>query len=213
MLKVHLLLNTYIKYKLKYYLKFYRPLTMNTLSKEPQQDRKPVFTGDEGAPIPLKQASEWTANYRTRFPDEVLSYFFGFKIIDQIMKQEDCIGIRIYYANSKPLSSFQSFIVSVSNFLLRAVGAPGEKHLLVVGTDKYGNDQLPGHSDARSAMDSVKSMKTKSDHHTEERTMALESRMADTESTGSNSYIIAEMATPCPGAANCPKNQMTRDSE
>ena len=53
-----------------------------------------------GAPISGETAKRWIANYRTKHPDpdEKIACFFGSKIINDILAQQDCIGIRMYYA-------------------------------------------------------------------------------------------------------------------
>ena len=55
---------------------------------------------DTGAPISGEIAKRWIANYRSKHPEatEIIASFFGGKIINQILAQEDCIGIRIYYS-------------------------------------------------------------------------------------------------------------------
>lgn len=170
---------------------------MKTITK-PNQNQKPVLTGEEADPIALKQAAEWTRNYRERYPNEVISYFFGINIIKEIIHQEGCIGLRIYYANSKPLSSFQKFVLSISNFLRTIVSAEGEKHLIVVGSDKFGNDQLPGDSNSLG--------NDESDRQTEKEETSK--KMMYSSESSLKQYIIAEQASPCPGPG-CPKNQLS----
>jgi len=170
------------------------------MEKNPSQEPRPVLTGEEADPISLEQAAAWTSYYRERYPDEVVSYFFGINIINEITRQDGCVGLRVYYANSKPLSSFQKFIVSISNFLRKTVAnAEGEKHLIVVGADRYGHDQLPenGH----------KSLRGKSDMEGFDTGVTKRSVMYAGEKTPEH-YTIAEQATPCPGPG-CPKNQLT----
>lgn len=77
--------------------------------------------GTVGDPISLATAKKWTANYRENAPDETLGHYFGFEIIQQILNQENCVGIRIYYA----------------------INDDGEKQLLLVGVDAEGEDLLP----------------------------------------------------------------------
>ena len=74
-----------------------------------------------GDPLALETAKAWTANYRTKNPDDIRSHFFGFEIIQQILNEAGCVGIRIYYANDEN----------------------GEKKLVLVGVDAEGNDLLP----------------------------------------------------------------------
>jgi len=80
-----------------------------------------TFNGSEGEPIDLKTTREWTANYRREFPDETKAHFFGFEILQKILKQDRCMGIRIYYA----------------------LNEKGEKQLILTGATADGNNQLP----------------------------------------------------------------------
>lgn len=63
-------------------------------------DRSIVFDGTVGDPIDLAVALKWTENYRATIenPEQRLSHFFGFEIIQEILSQESCVGIRMYYA-------------------------------------------------------------------------------------------------------------------
>lgn len=172
---------------------------MKKTENNPSRDPKPVLTGEEADPISLKQAAEWTANYRARFPNEVISYFFGMNIINEILRQEGCVGLRVYYANSKALNSFQKIILAISNFLRKTIAnAEGEKHLIVVGSDKYGNDQLPTNGDRE-----LRRRDSDKIEETVERKSALYSGESELEK-----YTIAEQALPCPGPG-CPANKLT----
>jgi hypothetical protein len=82
----------------------------------------PMFTGDEGEEFPLSTASDWTANYRAAEPGATKAYFFGQQILSDILAQEDCVGIRIYYA----------------------IDDEGAKHMILVGVNEDGNDQTSG---------------------------------------------------------------------
>jgi hypothetical protein len=82
-----------------------------------------MFTGsNEGEEISLETASEWTANYRTANPGSIKAYFYGRTILLDILGQNDCVGIRIYYA----------------------MDGEGVKQLILVGVDADGNDQTSG---------------------------------------------------------------------
>jgi len=80
-----------------------------------------AVNGTVGEPISLATAKQWAANYRKSNPGETLGHFFGFEIIQQILNQENCVGIRIYYA----------------------INDAGEKQLLLVGVDATGENLLP----------------------------------------------------------------------
>jgi hypothetical protein len=82
-----------------------------------------TFNGTEGAPIELKTAKEWAANYRASLkdPNDTVAHFFGFEIIEKILAEPGCIGIRIYYG----------------------INDKGEKQLMLIGADKAGDNLLP----------------------------------------------------------------------
>lgn len=81
------------------------------------------FTGNEDQEITLSEASALTANYRAASASTaVLGHYFGKTIINDILAQEDCVGIRIYYA----------------------LTSTGEKQLVLVGVDEDENDLCDG---------------------------------------------------------------------
>lgn len=80
------------------------------------------FTGKEDHDFPLKEAAQWTANYRKQNPDSTIAHYFGEQAIKKIMNQPHCVGIRIYYA----------------------LNEAGEKQLIIVGVDKHENDMEEG---------------------------------------------------------------------
>jgi hypothetical protein len=81
-----------------------------------------AFTGDEGEKFPLETAAEWTANYRKNNPNGIKAHFFGMNIINEILAQEGCVGIRSYYA----------------------LDDSGVQQLIMVGVDKDENDLYEG---------------------------------------------------------------------
>lgn len=157
------------------------------------EQRQPI-TGKEGAEIEVGVAADWTKNYRTRHPGSTISQFFGVEILQQILQQPDCLGIRIYYANSKSLNGWQRFIVAIANFLVRVLAdAEGEKHLILAGATREGLDQIP-ETDPSGA---------------KEVEMKVMSLKISTAAAGSKTTILAEQSMPCPGAAGCPQNALT----
>jgi hypothetical protein len=147
------------------------------------QQRKPVLTGREGAEIDIKVATEWTKNQRERNPGGVISQFFGRELLEKILSQPDCIGLRFYYANSKPASGWQRFINKCFP------KSEGEVHLIIAGVTKEGLDQLP-HPDTHIEAFSLKTSSA-------------------TSSSDSTSAILGEQSVPCPGGAGCPQNTLT----
>jgi hypothetical protein len=67
----------------------------------------------------LEKARQMIRNYAKRYPDEtVRAQVFDRDIIEDILKQPDCCGLRIYYA----------------------LNDDGSRELVVLGTDKQMND-------------------------------------------------------------------------
>ena len=58
------------------------------------------FNGTEGGPIDLDDGATLTGNYRAAGNTE-LGAFYGKDILRQILDQEGCMGIRIYYGEDK----------------------------------------------------------------------------------------------------------------
>ena len=78
-----------------------------------------AFNGTEGSPIDPQKAGEWTRSYREANPGKTTAYFAGREILEQLLGQPGCMGIRIYYG----LDS-------------------GVPRLVAVGADAEENDQL-----------------------------------------------------------------------
>ncbi|HEY8783844.1 MAG TPA: hypothetical protein VIM16_19600 [Mucilaginibacter sp.] len=153
--------------------------------------RETLITGKEGGPIELNLAASWTKNYRDKHPGETISQFFGKEILEKILAQKNCLGIRFYYAHDKPLNRWQRCVVSVSNFILKVVGnIDGHKHLIIVGVMADGADQIGG----------------KEHEAVPERMTAAEPLVATTDST---STTIGDLSAPCPGSPGCPTNTLT----
>jgi hypothetical protein len=81
-----------------------------------------AFTGDEAQEFPLQTAAEWTANYRKANPEGIKAHFFGRNIIQKILDQDGCVGIRCYYA----------------------LDEKGVQQMIMVGADKDENDLFNG---------------------------------------------------------------------
>ncbi len=80
------------------------------------------FTGSENHSITLSQAAQWTRNYRIANPGQTLAHYFGKQAIIDILNQETCVGLRVYYA----------------------LDDAGEKQLILVGVDANENDLFNG---------------------------------------------------------------------
>lgn len=79
-----------------------------------------AFDGTEGGEITLSNAANMTAEYRKNNPGGTKAHFFGRDILNQILEQEGCQGIRMYYGQDED----------------------GNKQLVLVGADSDENDML-----------------------------------------------------------------------
>lgn len=77
-----------------------------------------AFDGTEGAEITLSSAAQMTKNYRSENPHDTLAHFFGKDILNRILDQEGCVGIRFYYG----------------------LETNGIKQIVIVGVDRDEND-------------------------------------------------------------------------
>lgn len=81
-----------------------------------------TFNGSEGAPIDRTEAAKWTANYRNAVAGAngaaVKAHFYGREVLQKLLDQPGCMGIRMYYARDEK----------------------GQKQLILVGADADGND-------------------------------------------------------------------------
>lgn len=140
------------------------------------------LTGKEGGEFDLDIAAKWTQNYRHKHPGETVSHFFGKTILQQILAQDDCQGIRFYYGYTKPLNGWQRSMVSLSNFVLKVLGnIEGEKHLVIVGAGSDGKDQIDIAVLEALSRDELKSY------------------------TGTKTYLLGDQSIPCPGQPGCPQ--------
>ncbi len=81
-----------------------------------------IFTGNEGEAISLALGSTMTAAYRAANPGAIKAHFFGSTILNDILAQADCVGIRMYYG----------------------LDEDGIKQLVLVGVNEDGDDQTAG---------------------------------------------------------------------
>lgn len=77
-----------------------------------------AFNGTEGGAISLLAGAALTAAYRSANPGSVKGHFFGRDILLEILDQDGCMGIRIYYG----------------------IGDEDEKELVLVGANASEND-------------------------------------------------------------------------
>ncbi len=82
---------------------------------------QPNYDGSDGGRIDLTTARQWAQNYRSAYPNDIRSYSFGRDILDQILSQPGCTGIRVYMA----------------------VTPQNERTLLIAGVNSKGETMLP----------------------------------------------------------------------
>jgi len=148
------------------------------------QERTPVLTGREGAEIDIKVAAEWTRHHRHRNPGGVVSQFFGRELLEKILQQPNCVGLRFYYANAKPLTGWQKFIHTCFP------KSEGEAHLIIAGVTQDGMDQLPC---GEAKME----------------TFALKTGAPVAAAATASTAVLGEQSLPCPGSAGCPQNTLS----
>ncbi len=81
-----------------------------------------AFDGSEGEQISLSEGATLTSNYRNSNPNGRLGHFIGKDILNAILAQTGCKGIRIYYG----------------------IDSSGKQELILVGADANQNDQVSG---------------------------------------------------------------------
>jgi hypothetical protein len=81
---------------------------------------KPILTGKEGAEWDLDLSASWTKNFRDKHPGEIISHFFGREILEKILAQDGCVGLRFY----------------------NAIDPQGKPHLIIAGASADGQDQV-----------------------------------------------------------------------
>jgi len=80
------------------------------------------FTGNEDHSITLQAAAQLTGNYRTNNPNTILGLYYSKDALQEILNQQDCVGVRVYYAET----------------------SIGEKTLVIVGVNTSENDLVNG---------------------------------------------------------------------
>lgn len=93
------------------------------ISYQPSIAEKIVYTGKENHVVDLESAKRWTSNFQeTSKPGDVLAGYMGRNIFENILSQNECVGIRIY--NAKLENGRMTFVI--------------------VGVDGSGNDIVGG---------------------------------------------------------------------
>lgn len=69
------------------------------------------FNGREGEQITLPEASKLTSEYRIQNPTSTKGHFIGRDLIERILEQEDCQGLRIYHGIDHENDDSQEIVV------------------------------------------------------------------------------------------------------
>ena len=82
-----------------------------------------MFTGNEGEKITLQEAVKLTGNYqKSEKTGVVKAEFIGKNLVEEILSQEKCIGLRLYFGKNEE----------------------GNLNIVIVGADEDGNDLHQG---------------------------------------------------------------------
>ena len=82
--------------------------------------KKQMLTAEAGAEVGVELGSQMISAYRQTNPTDTLGYFIGRNILEQVLAQPGCVGIKFYNAYNES----------------------GAKTLVYVGVDAAGNDML-----------------------------------------------------------------------
>ena len=161
---------------------------------EPSNLAPAGFSGGEAAIIDLHTAAVLAATDRQHNRDQPHGYFFGRKILEQILAQKDCVGLRIYFGMVPPTPPAPTRTAPAGFW------RPGQRHLLVVGADGRKNDQLPAIGPHLAAPAPVAVAPPQPAVASPPPAQAAASPAGGPTTVG----IIAEMAIPCPNQCGAP---------
>lgn len=74
-----------------------------------------AFDGTEGGEIELPVAAALTKEHRDRNPTALKGHFFGKEILNKILEQEGCMGIRMYYGVDPDTNKRELVIVGANS--------------------------------------------------------------------------------------------------
>ncbi len=103
------------------------------------------FNGSEGDPISLEDAAAMTEAYRTENPTAKKGHFFGIDILNKILTQRKCKGIRFYNG-----------LNSSGDHTLIAVGAKSNEDDQISSSDTIAefSNPCPPHCGSNNALNS-----------------------------------------------------------
>jgi hypothetical protein len=99
-----------------------RPKNNTASGRSADDNMQPLYDGSESGSIDLTVAQAWVQHYRDASPaDATQSHYFGRNVIDQILAQGGCTGLRVHYG----------------------LDDQGNKVLIISGVDSQGENMLP----------------------------------------------------------------------
>lgn len=84
------------------------------------QTKQATFTANVGEEIGIELGAQFISSYRSKNPTDDVSYYVGRNILEQILAQPGCVGIKFYNAYNET----------------------GQKVFVYVGVNAEGNDML-----------------------------------------------------------------------
>jgi hypothetical protein len=72
-----------------------------------------AFNGSEGEFITLNEGADLTGEFRSSNPTQPLAYFFGREKLEELLAQDNCMGIRIYFGEKN--NTLQLVLVSAND--------------------------------------------------------------------------------------------------
>lgn len=70
---------------------------------------------NSGSKISLQDGQTLVSAFRTKFPKEIKAAFVGVETLNLILKQTDCIGVRIYNGYNTDLGELAPVLVGVDS--------------------------------------------------------------------------------------------------
>jgi hypothetical protein len=84
-----------------------------------------VLTGKEGGGIDFDLAHSWTKNHQDRHPHEPHSHFFGKELLEKLLSQDGCVGLRFHHGHSSVVGE-----------------EGGTRQLVITGVKANGSDMI-----------------------------------------------------------------------
>ncbi|MFD2891722.1 hypothetical protein ACFS5J_06830 [Flavobacterium chuncheonense] len=74
-----------------------------------------AVTPNSGAQISLTEAETLVDDFKAKFPSEIKASFIGIENVQNLLKQDGCIGIRMYYGYDNDAERLSPVFVGVNS--------------------------------------------------------------------------------------------------